>query len=120
MECSAVLFNLLHRLSISGMEMDPGVVCRGHEGLQKERQGNRLCLKARGGGLALGKAEPSCSGMCLGTGWEPVGEDQASPAWVTPWQASPAHHWCPLGASGGRSRAGTRNRRLLESIESKF
>lgn len=53
--CSAGAFNLLHRGSISGTEMDPGVVCRGHEGVQKERQGNRLCLKARGGGLAVGK-----------------------------------------------------------------
>lgn len=54
-ECSAVVLNL-HRVNISGMEMDP-LVCRGHEGLQKERQGNTLCLTARGGGPgAVGQA----------------------------------------------------------------
>lgn len=67
MGCSAVVFNLLLRVSISEMEVDP-VVCRRHEGLQKERQGNRLCLRGRGGGFVL----PSCSGMCLGPGCEPA------------------------------------------------
>lgn len=46
-----VVFNLLHRVGISGMEMDPGVLCRGHKGLQRERKGTRLCLRGRGGAL---------------------------------------------------------------------
>lgn len=46
------------------MEMDPGVVCRGNEGLQKQRQDKRLCMKARGGGPALGKS-PAAVGCAL-------------------------------------------------------
>lgn len=107
-----VVSTLLHRVGVSGMEMDPGALCRGHKGLQRERKGNReqALPESQGRCLAQGR-QSSCSGCALeglGASWEPVGRVRVTPA-VTPGQAPPAlhcstHPWEPPGRAGARNK----------------